>query len=72
MSQPSDLHTDRRHLTTAAYANSANLMARADIYKYQQPPIDIVGWTLGQVRWGDVERMIDVGWRPPRPARNAC
>jgi ubiquinone/menaquinone biosynthesis C-methylase UbiE len=64
MSQPSDLHTDRRHLTTAAYANSANLMARADIYKYQQPPIDIVGWAFGQVRWEGVERVVDVGCGP--------
>jgi SAM-dependent methyltransferase len=64
MSQPSDLHTDRRHLTTAAYANSANLMARVNIYKYQQPPIDIIRWAFDQVRWEGVERVIDVGCGP--------
>ena len=30
-----DLHTDRRHLITQAYADGANLAARADIYRYQ-------------------------------------
>jgi SAM-dependent methyltransferase len=62
MSQPDLLHTDRRHLTTAAYANSANLMA--DIYRYQQPRLDIVGWALDQVRWEGVKRVVDVGCGP--------
>ncbi len=65
MSQiPINPWTDRQHLTTAAYADSANLTARADIYHYQQPHIDIVGWALDQVQWRGDEQVVDVGCGP--------
>lgn len=65
MSQISpDLYTDRQHLTTAAYGDSANLMARVQIYDYQQPPIDLAGWALAQVPWRGDEQVVDVGCGP--------
>ena len=56
-----DLYTDRRHLTTAAYGNSANLAARQGIYRYQKPFIDLYSWALGHLRWSGRERVVDVG-----------
>ena len=44
-----NLYTDRRRLTTQAYADSKNLDARASIYRYQQPYVDLIGWTLEQM-----------------------
>ncbi len=58
------LWTDRRHLTTEAYADSANLAARGSIYRYQQPHIDLVEWALGHVTWRGTERVLDVGCGP--------
>jgi SAM-dependent methyltransferase len=55
------LWTDRQHLTTEAYADSANLAARASIYRYQQPRFDLVELALGQVAWRGTERVLDVG-----------
>src|SRR5262245_1202732 len=58
------LYTDQRRLRTQAYANSDNLLARASIYQYQQPYIDLVGWALEQVAWRGDERVLDVGCGP--------
>lgn len=58
---PTNIYTDRRFLTTAAYGSGANLAARQDIYRYQQPPVDLIGWALGQVSWSGGERVLDVG-----------
>ncbi len=58
------LYTDQRRLKTQAYANSDNLLARANIYRYQQPHIDLVGWALEQVAWRGDERVLDVGCGP--------
>ncbi len=46
-----DLYTDRQRLVTAPYGNSADLTARADIYSYQQPSIDLASWALTYVQW---------------------
>ncbi len=46
-----DPYTDRQRLVTAAYGNSANLTARADIYSYQQPSIDLATCVLNYVEW---------------------
>src|SRR5262245_16752674 len=58
------LYTDRQHLTTQAYADSANLAARANIYRYQQPQVDLIDWVLEQVAWGGAERVLAVGCGP--------
>jgi cyclopropane fatty-acyl-phospholipid synthase-like methyltransferase len=58
------LYTDQRRLRTQAYANSDNLQARANIYRYQQPQIDLTGWALEQVSWRGDERVLDVGCGP--------
>ena len=58
------LYTDQRRLRTQAYANSDNLMARASIYQYQQPPIDLTGWALEQIAWRGDECVLDVGCGP--------
>jgi SAM-dependent methyltransferase len=63
------LYTDQRRLKTQAYANSDNLLARANIYRYQQPRIDLIGWTLEQVAWRGDERVLDVGCGPGRYLR---
>jgi SAM-dependent methyltransferase len=60
------IYTDRRELTTQAYADSKNLDARASIYHYQEPRIDLVEWALAQVSWGGAERVLDVGCGPGR------
>ena len=56
-----DLFTDRRHLVHVAYPTGANLQARADIYAYQQPPLDLAAWAFRWVPWRGNERVIDVG-----------
>ena len=55
------LFTNRQHLTTEAYGNSANLDARKSIYQYQQQPFDLVEWVLGHVEWRGDETVLDVG-----------
>lgn len=66
MTQAAELYTDRRHLSTVAYADSSHLNARADLYVHQQPPIDIVAWALDHVPWRGDERVVDVGCGPGR------
>jgi hypothetical protein len=58
-----ELYLDRDHLATKAYGDSGNLQARADIYAYQEPRVDLQGWVLGHVTWRGHERvlMLDVG-----------
>lgn len=56
-----DVRTDRRALTTEAYASDANLAARQSIYRYVDPPVDFHAWTLDHVVWEGVERVVDVG-----------
>jgi ubiquinone/menaquinone biosynthesis C-methylase UbiE len=58
------LYTDQRRLRTQAYANSDNLLARASVYRYQQPRIDLAGWALEQVAWRGDEWVLDVGCGP--------
>src|SRR5262245_52751553 len=60
------LYTDRRRLTTAAYADSTNLMARASMYRYQQPPIDLIGWALDLASPPPGARVLDIGCGPGR------
>jgi hypothetical protein len=40
------------------------LQARANIYRYQQPQLDLAGWALEQVTWRGGERVLDVGCGP--------
>lgn len=54
------MYTDRQTLTSA-YGNSASLAARQAIYRYQQPPVDFLGWALEQVPWRGGERVLDIG-----------
>lgn len=56
-----DLYTDRQHLTTAAYGSGAKLAARQDLYRWQQPRIDLAGWVLDQIDWSGTERVLDLG-----------
>jgi len=48
----------------ASFLASDNLLARASIYQYQQPHIDLVGWALEPVAWRGDERVLDVGCGP--------
>jgi SAM-dependent methyltransferase len=54
------MYTDRQTLTSA-YRSSAPLAARQAIYRYQQPPIDFLGWALALVPWHGGERVLDIG-----------
>ena len=57
--------TDPRALTTSAYADPTNLSARAAIYAYQSPRIDLVEEVVRRVR--DVDGpILDVGCGPGR------
>jgi SAM-dependent methyltransferase len=58
------LYTDRHCLTTQAYADSGNLAARTNIYRYQQPRIDLIDWAFEQVAWNGAERVLDIGCGP--------
>jgi len=53
--------TDRRHLTTTAYADRTNLAVRQRIYSYQQPE-HFGDWALAQTTWSGVDSVIDVGY----------
>jgi SAM-dependent methyltransferase len=56
-------YTDPQALTTSAYANPTNLAARAAIYAYQSPRIDLVSEVVRRFR--DVARpILDVGCGP--------
>jgi SAM-dependent methyltransferase len=57
----SDLHTDRQHLTAAAYGTSDNLAARQAIYRYLEPAADLHDWAMGQVVWNGDEWVLDAG-----------
>jgi ubiquinone/menaquinone biosynthesis C-methylase UbiE len=61
MSTSTQLFTNRQHLTTRAYGNSANLDARKSIYQYQQTSFDLVEWVLGHAAWNGAETVLDVG-----------
>ena len=61
---PQQLWTDRSHLTASAYADGTNLRARADIYRFQQPQVDLVAWVLEQVDWANVGSLLDIGCGP--------
>jgi len=56
-----DHATDRRHLTTVAYATGANLAARQSIYRFQRPQLHFIDWALTQVDWAGVTSVVDVG-----------
>ncbi|MBC8077697.1 MAG: hypothetical protein H7Y32_16595, partial [Chloroflexales bacterium] len=58
MSDAACLFTDRTHLTTKSYPTGANLAARQNIYQYQQPPVDFIGWALDQATWRGGERVL--------------
>jgi SAM-dependent methyltransferase len=64
MTSAQRLWTDRAHLTGKAYADSGNLRARGDIYRWQQPPVDLAEWVLQQVEWDGVRRVLDIGCGP--------
>ncbi len=55
------LFTNRQHLATKAYGNSANLDARKAIYQYQQQPFDLTAWIMQHVVWSGTETVLDVG-----------
>jgi SAM-dependent methyltransferase len=58
------LWTDRSHLTARAYADGANLQARADIYRFQKPQVDLAAWVFEQVDWAGVGSVLDIGCGP--------
>lgn len=59
----SSAYTDPQALTTSAYADPTNLAARAAIYAYQSPRIDLVGEVVQRVR--DIDGpILDVGCGP--------
>lgn len=61
---PSDrAFTDPRELATSAYADSRNLAARVNIYRYQDPAIDFIGWCLDHVAWSS-QVVVDLGCGP--------
>ncbi len=56
-----DPRTDKNVLLTRQYATGANLAARANIYSWQKPTFDFVGWVLDQHRWPIGARVLDLG-----------
>jgi SAM-dependent methyltransferase len=57
-------YTDPTYVATACYPDSTNLQNRANLYHYQQPPLDLVGWALDRLNWRGNERVVDVGCGP--------
>ena len=57
-------YTDPTYVATACYPDSTNLQNRANLYHYQQPPLDLVGWALDHLNWRGNERVVDVGCGP--------
>ena len=60
-SSPTQLFTEREHLTSAAYADSKNLQARVSIYHYRDAPIDFVDWATNHIDWSESAQVLDVG-----------
>lgn len=58
------VYTDPTYVATACYRDSTNLQNRANLYQFQQPPLDLVGWALNHVNWRGDERVVDVGCGP--------
>jgi SAM-dependent methyltransferase len=58
------LWVDREHLTTRAYGDSANLMARKAIYSYTSRPVDLTAWALEQVVIAPGSQVLDLGCGP--------
>ncbi|HXW78571.1 MAG TPA: class I SAM-dependent methyltransferase [Acidimicrobiales bacterium] len=56
-----DPRTDKSTLVNCQYATGANLSARANIYGWQKPTFDFVGWVLDQHRWQIGARVLDLG-----------
>lgn len=52
---------DKSVLITRQYATGANLSARANIYNWQKPTFEFVGWVLDQHRWQIGDRVLDLG-----------
>ena len=56
-----DPRIDKSVLISRQYVTGANLAARANIYSWQKPTFDFVGWVLDQHRWQIGDRVLDVG-----------
>ena len=56
-----DPRIDKSVLLSRQDATGANLAARADIYSWQKPTFDFVGWVLDQHRWQIGDRVLDLG-----------
>jgi SAM-dependent methyltransferase len=56
-----DPRIDKSVLITRQYATGANLAARANIYSWQKPTFDFVGWVLDQHHWQIGDRVLDLG-----------
>lgn len=57
----SDRVVDRAYLTGVQYASDANLAARQSIYRFLEPPIRAVPWSLDLAALRGDERVLDVG-----------
>ena len=63
---PKPAFVDPVQLRTVAYANSSNLMNRAQIYRFMVPRLDFVDWSLSHLPCGLEGRVLDVGCGPGR------
>ena len=63
---PKPAFVDPVQLRTVAYANSGNLMNRAQIYRFMVPRLDFVDWSLSHLPCGLEGRVLDVGCGPGR------
>jgi ubiquinone/menaquinone biosynthesis C-methylase UbiE len=57
----SDRVVDRVYLTGVQYASDGNLAARQSIYRFLQPPVQIVPWSIDLAGLRGDERVLDVG-----------